>query len=95
MKCLALSVAFATGLMSTQALALPVPNTVPSGAPLIQKIDWECGPGYHLGRGGVRSWSDVPGGPSFAAPRKGGFAPSWGCPPGYHLGRGHKRCWPN
>ena len=95
MKRLALGIAIASGLMSTQALALPVLNPAPSNPSFVQKVDWPCGPGYHLGRGGQRCWSDVPGGPSFAAPRRGGFAPSWNCPPGYHLGRGGQRCWPN
>jgi hypothetical protein len=95
MKRLTCGLVFIAGLLSTQGLAMPGPVSGAIDPSLVQNVDFACGPGYHLGRGGQRCWSNVPGGPSFGPPQRGGFAPSYGCPPGFHLGRGGQRCWPN
>lgn len=72
---------------------------------LVTSIDYRCGPGYHIGRGGQRCWAngwapddEIPNG--FVPPPR---APQWAnnpppvleCPPGFHLGRGLQRCWRN
>lgn len=74
------------------------------GAPILQ-VDFFCGPGYHIGRGGRRCWpngrapiEEVPVGYVVPPPLP-AYAnnppPVLECPAGFHLGRGLRRCWPD
>lgn len=101
----------ALGVVSVALGTLPapaVPGTATLGigdAPSIVQVDFFCGPGYHIGRGGRRCWpngrapaEEIPVGYVVPAPLPvyaNNPPPVLECPTGFHLGRGLRRCWPD
>jgi hypothetical protein len=70
-----------TGLPGA-ASAFTLSQTQPSTSPTLERVDFICGPGRHVGYEGKHCWANHPPVAQY-------------CPPGYHWGYEGKHCWPN